>query len=407
MKQLINKYLRKLEDQRFARRNDALFLALNADLYESGPLTVELASLVDLFGFMNINSVLYAVPAEPYRSILGALTGDGWSKVFKSSGDNGRTIVPMDTETRTFFHDIPVVGSLSPDEIAAALGRRKSAVVKGRGVVTYGVVTPEQAFVSFCSTCFSTFVKFFYDCLVYFERCARTNVTPDEGILGTFERVCLHEQSVMPDTGPVGLTEGPPRDYGAVLDMIAEAGRAVVDHRLVDSYFGNISCVFRDSIFISETGSSLDELEGCIDAVPLDGSSSVGITASSELSAHRRVYEQTGHRAILHGHPKFAVILSMHCTREGCDRTKCHTSCKEKRHVAGIPIVSGEIGTGPTGLMHTIPAAMEEGKGAIVYGHGVFTSGTEDFREPFRLLRRSEIACRDEYFRLVKSYVGA
>jgi ribulose-5-phosphate 4-epimerase/fuculose-1-phosphate aldolase len=406
MKHLINKYLGKLESQRFARGNEALFLALDADLYGSGPLSGELSSLGDLFGLMNINSVLYAVPAEPYRSILVALTSDTWSKVSESSRDSDCTIVPMDTETRTFFHDIPVVGSLSPDEIAGALGRRKSAVVKGRGVVTYGVVTPEQAFVSFCSTCFSTFVKFFYDCLVYFERCARANVTPDPGILSTFEQVCLHEPSVMPDTGPVELTEGPPRNDGTVLGMIAEAGRAVVDHRLVDSYFGNISCVFRDSIFVSETGSSLDELEGCIDAVPLDGSSSVGITASSELSAHRRVYEQTGHRAILHGHPKFAVILSMHCTREECDRTKCHTSCREKRYVAGIPIVSGEIGTGPTGLMHTIPAAMKEGKGAIVYGHGVFTSGAEDFREPFRLLLRSEIACRDEYFRLVRSYVS-
>ena len=65
---------------------------------------------------------------------------------------------------------------------------------------------------------------------------------------------------------------------------MVKTGKELVKQRLVDSYFGNISYVRGETIYISQTGSSMDELEDCIDAVPLDGSSSSGITASSELS---------------------------------------------------------------------------------------------------------------------------
>jgi ribulose-5-phosphate 4-epimerase/fuculose-1-phosphate aldolase len=177
-----------------------------------------------------------------------------------------------------------------------------------------------------------------------------------------------------------------------------------VDRRLVDSYFGNISYVYDDRIFISQTGSSMDELEGCIDAVPLDGSSSVGITASSELSAHRSIYAETASRAILHGHPKFAVIMSMVSSPGVCTIGPGEIM---KDRIAGIPVVSGDIGTGPSGLMHTVPAAMREGRGAIVYGHGVFTAGAQDFREPFERLCAIEQTSRDEYGRRVRAALEA
>lgn len=406
MERLIAKYLDKLERQRLARKGQVAFFALDADLYASGPVTGDLAGLGGVFDIMNINSLLFAEPAEPYKSILDALTGACGATIAGRSSVQSNTIVPMDTETRTFFHDIPVIDSPGPEEIARALSRRKSAIVRGRGIVTYGVVTPEQAFISFCSTCFSTFVKFFYDCLVYFEGCARDTAPPDPLVMRTFSEVSRHVASAMPDATPAALREGPPANDDEVSALLAEAGRAVVAHRLVDSYFGNISYVFGDTVFISETGSSLDELEGCIDAVPLDGSSSVGITASSELSAHRRIFEETGYRAILHGHPKFAVVLSMHCSRRDCDRSTCHTLCREKRYAGDVPIVPGEIGTGPTGLLHTVPGAMKEGRGAIVHGHGVFTAGEEDFRGAFQRLRDIEEGCREEYFRQAGSYVG-
>ncbi|MBI3593129.1 MAG: class II aldolase/adducin family protein [Nitrospirae bacterium] len=402
MKYLIQKYLNKLESQGLAGKDNAAFLALDAELVSNKPINGDALELSKLFDLMNINSILFSAPAEPYKSIIREIIR------YDSLCAGQNKIIPMDCETRTFFHDIPVVNDFSAEAIAEALSHRKSAILKDMGIVTYGVVTPEQAFVSFSSTCFSTFVKYFYDSLIYLEKCNANKIKADPEFIQNFNRIAKYVKEEMSGNPPIPpLAKGGEGGFNEddVIKMLSEAGRAVVGYRLVDSYFGNISYVYDNKIYISETGSSMDELERCIDAVPLDGSSSVGITASSELSAHKNIYMETGHNAILHGHPKFSVIMSMHCLKEGCDRSTCHIRCKEKRYVSGTPIVSGEIGTGPTGLMHTVPAAMAEGKGVIVYGHGVFTSGQDDFQKPFSMLLDIETGCRQEYFSRVDKYL--
>ncbi|MBN1531727.1 MAG: class II aldolase/adducin family protein, partial [Spirochaetes bacterium] len=172
---------------------------------------------------------------------------------------------------------------------------------------------------------------------------------------------------------------------------------------MVDSFFGNISCRMGSGILISQTGSSLDELAGLIDLCHLDNSSTAGITASSELSAHRGIYAGTDRGTILHGHPKFSVILSMLCGDESCgNRGRCHILCDKKRFVGDVPVVPGEVGTGPTGLCNTLPPALT-GRGAIVWGHGLFTTGAVDFTDAFRHLVDIERMCFGEYGAILKS----
>jgi ribulose-5-phosphate 4-epimerase/fuculose-1-phosphate aldolase len=165
----------------------------------------------------------------------------------------------------------------------------------------------------------------------------------------------------------------------------------------VDSFFGNISCRVGETIFISQTAASLDELAGCIDPVPMDNRSTTGITASSELLAHRRIYEATGARAILHGHPKFAVAMSMLCEEKDCPVKDCWKDCPNVRMLAGTPVVAGEIGAG--GLAVRVPPVIGAPGKAIVYGHGVFTIGRDGFEEAFRSMVDVENRCREEYFR--------
>ena len=170
---------------------------------------------------------------------------------------------------------------------------------------------------------------------------------------------------------------------------------------MVDSFFGNISCKFGDAVFISQTGSSLDELEGNIDRCPLDRSSCSAITASSEFSAHRGIYEKREVSTILHGHPKFSVIMSMLCDDFGCSgRGRCHLECSRERTAAGVPVVPGEVGTGPRGLCNTLPGALK-GRGAIVYGHGLFTAGKVDFADAYEHMHAIETECLGEYRRAV------
>jgi ribulose-5-phosphate 4-epimerase/fuculose-1-phosphate aldolase len=389
MKSLCAKFAAKLAAQGIAPEQgpDApLIGGLDAELAwnREDPRTSLLSGLFDR---LSINSLVFVRPSEPYRTILDFL-----------ASRNPNAIRPEDTETRTFLHDIPVCPEFELSAMADLLERRKVIVLPGRGIVSCGTVSPEQGFVSVSSAIFSTFVLFFSD---YLNR-ARRNALDDEYIK-TFSRVVrlLPE----PRQVPPALAQGPFRDEESVVSAMAEAGRKVVGFGLVDSFFGNISYLLNGTIYISQTGSSLDELNGCIDPCPLDGSSTNGLTASSELTAHEDVYRRSRYDCILHGHPKFSVIMSMDCERVDCpNRGRCHLECPECRTVDGVPVVPGEVGTGPTGLCHTLPPAMAANGAALVHGHGLFTSGEKDFNAPFARLLEIENRCRELYFERLSEY---
>jgi ribulose-5-phosphate 4-epimerase/fuculose-1-phosphate aldolase len=209
-----------------------------------------------------------------------------------------------------------------------------------------------------------------------------------------------YRKSLKSLSSKVSLIEEPLDDKEAVLAAMVEAGKAVVDCGLVDSYFGNLSHRLGDVVYISQTTSSLDELAGLIDACPFDGSSCAGLTASSELSAHSTILADGGIKSILHGHPKFAVIASMLCDEVDCDhKGRCHNLCPKERFIDDTPLVPGEPGSGRYGLSHTLPPAIMGRRGAIVYGHGLFTAGSQGFDIPFRNMIDIELQCVDAYRR--------
>lgn len=336
---------------------------------------------------LNFGSILFAQTAEPFRSIIELLAEEAQS-----------SIAPDDSETRTFLHEIPVINSFTSGEIITALKRRKGAIIPGRGIITAGPITPEQAFVTFSSICFSCYIKFFSD---YYYHTRGVKKLPDRA-----EKIASHALSeygsALQKINAFPSAKGPFSSDKEVYAAITEAGRLTVSSGMVDSFFGNVSALFNDCIYITQTGASLDELEGCIDCCPLDNSSTCAITSSSEYSAHRALYNLTNRRTVLHGHPRFSVIMSLLCDRHECsNRGRCHTACKEDRLINDIPIVPGEIGTGPRGLVQTMPAAMK-GRGVIVHGHGLFTAGACDFTDAFTSLVDIERMCFEEYCKLVQ-----
>jgi ribulose-5-phosphate 4-epimerase/fuculose-1-phosphate aldolase len=268
---------------------------------------------------------------------------------------------------------------------------RKCVIVPGGGIATFGTVSPEQTFVVFSSVCFACYVKFHVDYLKAFRQGKRDPEARRIIEMSFSMPEPFVEKKDVPPSGPYVSEE-------QVHNAMAQTGKFMVEHRLVDSFFGNISYLAGDTLYISQTGSSLDELEGCIDPCPIDGSLSTGITASSELTAHLRIVKETGHRSILHGHPKFPVILSLDCDETDCEFDgQCHIRCPKERSIGDIPIVPGEVGTGPHGLCNSLPPAIKGKRGAIVYGHGLFTTGTRDFIEPFENMKAIEDACKKEF----------
>jgi ribulose-5-phosphate 4-epimerase/fuculose-1-phosphate aldolase len=380
----IRKYTEKLRNDRSASSAQIAFAAQDDILVTDG--NPELARIAaDVLGKLNCLALCAAKPSLPFAEYL-----------LKRTAADTREIIPRDTETRTFLHDIPVLraSDLLHDQagaIARLLGSRKGVVVEGVGIIANGALTIEQAYINWSSIFHSTFIKYLEDVL-------------ESGFLLPGEREAFQEfrTSWLLPLSAEGLDfrKGPFSDKSVILDEIARVGSYTVQRWLVDSFFGNISYSTGDLIYISQTASSLDELSGCIDPVPFENSSTVGITASSELIAHRRIFEVTGCHAILHGHPRFAVIMSMLCEgQQQCPVADCWKDCPRTRYLDSTPVVAGEIGAG--GIAKSIPPVIGETGRAVVYGHGVFCIGKHDFAEAFQGLVDVENWCRAEYFKKI------
>lgn len=379
MERLVAKYAGKLVSAGLADQGAPLLGGLDADLIWSRKDDL-IGLFEEVFAALNINSLLYCRPKEPYASMIDYL----------ATGSNG-TIYPRDTETRTFLHDLPVVYDLTSDSVVRALERRKSVIVQGGAIVTFGTVSPEQAFVAFSSVCFACFVKFHAD---FLQMKRKGKVDPEACRILERAQPLLQRLSMKPPE----LLTGPFVSEEEVHAAMIQAGRLTVEHQLVDSFFGNLSYRLGDTLYISQTSSSLEELAGCIDPCRLDGSTATGLTASSELVAHLRIVKETEIRAILHGHPKFPVILSLDCEEEDCEhRAECHTRCPKERSIGDIPIVTGEVGSGKFGLHKTLPPTIKDNRGVIVFGHGLFTASQNDFKDAFANLESIEQDCRDEF----------
>jgi ribulose-5-phosphate 4-epimerase/fuculose-1-phosphate aldolase len=381
----IAKYAGKLLADRSALSGHIAFAAQDDALLSDGnPALARLCE--EALSSIGCVGLMAARPSLPFAEFLIRRAKAGKTR-----------IVPLDTETRTFLHDIPFLrseelGRDAPGRIAGLLGTRKGVIAEGLGIVAAGTLTIEQAYVNYSSIFHATFVKYLLDLL------ADGFLLPGEKeAFGSFRRDWLRPLSA---EGLV-FRSGPLENPEEILEEAAAVGRYAVERGLADSFFGNLSCRAGGTIYISRTAASLDELAGNMDPVPADDSSTAGITASSELKAHRRIYEESGARTILHGHPKFSVAMSMLCDETGCPVKDCWKDCDKVRLLGDTPVVAGEIGAG--GLATRVPPVIASTGKAVVYGHGVFTLGRTDFAEAFRSMIAVENRSRREYFRRLEA----
>lgn len=333
-------------------------------------------------------AILYSQPAEPYRAMLLHLTNA------LAAGD---VIHPQDFETRIFLKDLPILKDLTVSGLLVALKDRRCVIIPGGGVIATAKRDMETAFVIYSAACFAVFVKFFSDLL----RQRHDSGVSRQGRV-VLETIKCRLDPVPPVAASRNLSSGPWEDETAIRAAMAAAGKRTVADRLVDANFGNISYRRGEDLFITRKGSALDALAERIIRVPLAGPADTDAIASTELPAHRLIALTTPYRAVLHGHPKFAVIMSMACGEENCpDKGGCHRFCPRDRWIRDIPVVSGEAGAGPFGLCNTVPKAVRNCGAAIVYGHGVFAAGTQDFREAFERLSQVEKTCKRLFFEAI------
>ena len=385
------KYTNKLLRDRTAVPDSIRFYRLD-DVVTTNQRDGWLPLFTEVFAGLNVTSLLFAQATLPFADLL-----------VERASESADRLIPNDSETRVFLHDLPFIreaewSALSPEarcgRIISCLKERKAVIVQGLGIVATGGVTVEQAYIAFSTVFHTTFVQYLLEVLTEGFRFPH-----EKTLFEDFRTSWLRE----PDLGSLRFAPGPLRDPAAIAEEICTVGRATVEKGYVDSFFGNISYFDGQTIFISQTTSSLDELEGHIDPVPLNGSSTAGLSASSELPAHRAVYASTNFHAILHGHPRFSIVLSMYCEMQNCSIRDCNRLCDRKRSACGVPIVAGETGAG--GLARSVPPAIKESGVCIAYGHGVFAAGERDFKEAFMKMADVEDRCRREYFSLLEGRV--
>ena len=321
----IAKYSSKLISDQSAHAGQIAFAAQDDIIISDGePFLASLSESV--LSRLNCLALAAAAPSLPFADFL-----------IQRAAGHEHEIVPRDTETRTFLHDIPIVrksetGSDPAEMFATLLGNRKGIIVEGIGIIATGALTVEQAYINWSSVFHSTYIKYLEDLL------EKGFMLPgEEDAFNYFRREVLVPLS----SDGLKFLQGPFSEKNAILEEMARVGRYTVQRHLVDSFFGNISYSTGNLLYISQTASSLDELPGCIDPVPFENSSTVGITASSELVAHRAIFETTGCRAVLHGHPRFAVVMSMICAdKESCHVTDCWKDCSKVRFLGYTPVVA-------------------------------------------------------------------
>lgn len=381
MRDQIAKYTGKLLADRSALPGHIAFAAHDDVLLSDGNAT--LARLCErILSSLDCLGLVAARPSLPFADFLVRRAKAGESR-----------IVPQDTETRTFLHDIPFLRREElvedpPARIGRLLRNRKGMIAEGLGIVAGGSVTVEQAYINYSSVFHAAFVTYLLEVLA-----DGFLLRGEKEAFDSFRRDWLRPLSAE----GIVFRSGPLEEPGEILAEVAAVGRYTVERGLVDSFFGNLSCRAGGTIYLSQTAASLDDLPGRIDPVPMDDSSTTGITASSELPAHRRIYEVSGARTILHGHPKFAVVMSLLCEEKDCPVKDCWRDCDKVRLLGDTPVVAGEIGAG--GLAKRVPPVIALPRKAVVYGHGVFTVGKTDFAEAFKAMVDVENWCRQEYFR--------
>jgi ribulose-5-phosphate 4-epimerase/fuculose-1-phosphate aldolase len=387
MRDEIEKYTQKLLRDRTAVPESIRFYRLD-DVVAAGRRDEWLPVFTEVFEGLNVTALLFAKTTLPFADLLVERADPGADR-----------LVPNDSETRVFLHDIPFIRARDwsgkpiaalADLLVPRLKERKAVIVQGLGVVAAGGVTVEQAFIGFSTIFHTTFVQYLLDLLKQGFRLPREKTLFEE-----FRKSWLRQENLE----GMRFAPGPIEGKEQIIAELCRVGRSTVEKGYVDSFFGNISYFDGRTIYISQTTSSLDELEGHIDPVPLDGSSTAGLSASSELPAHRGIYLSSDFHAVLHGHPRFSIVLSMFCTERNCTIEDCNRFCDRKRSVCGVPIIAGETGAG--GLARSVPAAIRQRGVCIAYGHGIFSAGEKDFQNAFLRMAEVENRCKEEYFRLL------
>ncbi|MEW5936291.1 MAG: aldolase [Candidatus Thermoplasmatota archaeon] len=167
---------------------------------------------------------------------------------------------------------------------------------------------------------------------------------------------------------------------------IAAIGRQMVALGITHSTMGNISARVGDMMLITRKGADLGKIrEDSVLHIPINGTEKHEC-ASVEAPVHRRIYQLTDAKAVVHAHPAHAVALSI--SMRGQIKP---LDIEGALYLGEVPVTAGEPGSET--LAENVALALKARPAVIVRGHGAFTKGS-DLASAFNLQVLLEHSCR-------------
>jgi L-fuculose-phosphate aldolase len=174
-----------------------------------------------------------------------------------------------------------------------------------------------------------------------------------------------------------------PRLYEEFRDI----GRDIYLGNLTSSHGGNMSVRVGDRIIIKRRGAQLGRLKPSdFVETSLFKKDSGLIRASTELIVHRNIYLKTSALAVIHTHPRTAIVLSM-------SRDEIIPIDNEGSYLLHkIPVVAAEYASGSQEMADVVADALREYKVIMLRGHGSFAVG-QTLEEAFHWTSTLEEVC--------------
>jgi len=166
-----------------------------------------------------------------------------------------------------------------------------------------------------------------------------------------------------------------------------DIGRDIFVTGLTSSHGGNMSVRVGNRIIIKRRGAQFGRLkpEDFVETGLYSHDSGI-VRASTELIVHRAIYQKTSALAVIHCHPRTAIVLSL-------SRDEIIPIDNEGSYLLRkIPVVSVEYASGSQEMADAVSEALRGYKVIMQRGHGCFAMG-QTLEEAFHWVSALEEVC--------------
>jgi len=155
-----------------------------------------------------------------------------------------------------------------------------------------------------------------------------------------------------------------------IFEQFRDIGRDIYVGGLTSSHGGNMSVRVGNRLIIKRRGAQLGRLkpEDFV-TTSLTTKDSGLMRASTELIVHRTIYLKTSALAVIHCHPRTAIVLSM--TRDEIIPIDNEGSYLLHK----IPVVAAEFASGSQEMADLVAETLRGYKVIMLRGHGCFATG--------------------------------